>query len=241
MKRLVFSIFAALVLAVLSAVPAFSQSEEQFIAAFSGDWQTVEPSLSTGGTCGIGLSSDKSGATYAMTKENCAGVMSKVSSWGIVQNQLALLDAQGSILVRLGGNQNRMTGETDAGQAVIFERKGTASSAISVKGISNGACLYIGYTASCAPADELAPIKAPQGSDVKSATVLVNLNARKEARPDAPVVAVVPRNTCVVVDQCLQASDGRWCRAKLQNTTAWLRQQVIRDNKWPVLAYKSGC
>lgn len=242
MKRLVFSFIAAGVLVLSTAAGSRAQSEEEFIGAFAGDWESFDQSLSSGeGKCAVTLAPDKEEQAYALSMRDCGGAMSDVAAWGIVDNQLALLDDEGSILVRLGGNQNRITGETNDGRAVIFERAGTAVSAVSPQGISNGACLYVGYTASCAEADDIAPIAASSASDEKSAAVLVNLNARKEARPDAQVVSVIPKNTCVAVSQCTEASDGRWCEAKLQKTTAWIRQQVVRDSKWQVLAYRGGC
>lgn len=221
--------------------PAAAQSQEQFIKAFSGKWQTLDTSYSRGSLCSIDLLTQKQGSGYEISIQGCDGDITEIASWGIVENQLAMLDDGGAIRIRLGGNQNRMTGQTISGRAVIFERAGTEISAVSAETISKGACLYLGYTASCAEPDDLADITPPPGSDVLSAQVLVNLNARAEARSDAPVVAVVQKNTCVVVEQCLQASDGRWCKARIQNASAWIKQQAVRAKRWPVLTFKGSC
>jgi hypothetical protein len=233
--------FAVMLGLMGNLTPASAQSQEQFIKAFSGKWQTLDTSYSNGSLCSVDLLSTKQGAEYEISIQGCEGDITEIASWGIVENQLAMLDDAGAIRIRLGGNQNRMTGQTISGRAVIFERAGTAMSAVSAAAISDGACLYLGYTATCAEAGDLADLTPPPGGGLLTAQVLVNLNARAEARSDAPVVAVVQENTCVVVEQCLQASDGRWCKARLQNASAWIKQQVIRANRWPVLTFKGSC
>lgn len=226
--------------ALLCAVPAAAQTEADFIAAFAGEWVTYEPSLSDGGQCRLTLQQQQVDGRYAVAAAGCAGPLGDLGGWGIVDNQLALLDQAGEIRVRLGGNQTRMTGDTTDDQAVIFERTDTQARAVDAAAISSGTCLYLGYTASCAEARELA---APdwQEDRLPQARILVELNARAEARPDANVIATIPQNTCVALDQCLEASDGRWCKARIADGSAWIRQQVVRRGQWPALTYVNGC
>jgi hypothetical protein len=226
--------------AVLFAAPAAAQTEADFIAAFAGDWLTFEPSLSSSGQCQLELDQARNEIGYTVSTTSCAGPLVDLGGWGIVNNQLALLDSEGAIRVRLGGNQTRMTGDTADGRAVIFERAGTPGRSITAAGISSGTCIYLGYTASCA---EVAALEAPafDDDDLPQARILVDLNARAEARPDANVVATIPQNTCVALEQCLEASDGRWCRAQVADTGAWIRQQVVRRGQWPALTYVNGC
>ena len=226
--------------ALLFAMPAAAQTEADFIAAFAGEWITFEPTLREGAECRLTLKEEQVDERYPVEAAGCSGPLAGLGGWGIVENQLALLDQEGEVRVRLGGNQTRMTGDTVDSRAVIFERAGTQRRAIDAEAISSGTCLYLGYTASCAEPRELA---VPQWQEDRfpQARILVELNARAEARPDANVVATIPQNTCVALDQCLEASDGRWCKAQIGDGTAWIRQQVVRRGQWPALTYVNGC
>ncbi|HEV7417624.1 SH3 domain-containing protein [Tianweitania sediminis] len=221
--------------------PAAAQTEADFVAAFAGDWQTLDPAYSDGGACRISLEPSKTADRYALTADHCGGTFSTLQGWGIVDNQLGLIGADNAILARLGGNQTRMSGDVTGGGNVVFERL-PANAQTAANGPALAAdCLYYGYTASCSlPADRERP--TPAGAEqAAKASVLVRLNARSEARPDAPIVATIPANTCVVIEECTTASDGNWCRAKVSTYTAWIRQQAVRSNRWPVLTYAPGC
>lgn len=237
-------IFAATIVAgaVTLAIPAFAQSESDFVNAFAGKWQTLDPALSAGGACQVTLQTTPNGSSYQLEASHCGGSLSKLSTWKIVDNQLGLLGADGSVLARLGGNQNRVSGQLVPGGSVVLERMApeAVASATAVPAGRDG-CVFYGYTASCAQS-EARQSPVPSGSDGKArASVLVQLNARSEARPDAPVVATIPPGTCVVIDQCTTASDGNWCRAAVSNFSGWIRQQAMRGNRWPVLTYAPGC
>ncbi|WP_114348360.1 SH3 domain-containing protein [Mangrovicella endophytica] len=230
--------------AVMGAMTgASAQSEGDFVAAFSGHWQSLDPAFSNGGACRISLEGKKTGATYALSSEHCGGELSGVRAWGIVNNQLALLGAGDTVLARMGGNQVRMSGDTAGGKALVFERvQSNAAAAAPVEAAPDAkGCVYYGYTATCAkPADFAAPAPAANG-ELARASVLIQVNARAEARPDAPVVSTIPADTCVVIDQCTTASDGLWCRAKVADYSGWIRQKALRQGRWPVLTFTKSC
>jgi SH3-like domain-containing protein len=71
--------------------------------------------------------------------------------------------------------------------------------------------------------------------------VLVNLNARVEARDGAGILGVVPANTCIVADVCQEASDGVWCRARFGEDFGWLKKVALRQERWPVLTFTNQC
>ena len=228
--------------AMMLAAPAWAQSESDFVRAFAGEWQTLDPALSKDGACRVTLEAASNAAGHQVQASHCTGALSDLSNWKIVDNQLGLIGADGSVLARLGGNQTRVSGSLAKGGTLVLERlaPGTAATAAAVTSNPN-TCVFYGYTASCAPA-EARQTPVPSGSDEKArASVLVQLNARAEARPDAPVVATIPAGTCVVIDQCTTASDGNWCKASVSNFSGWIRQQAIRGNRWPVLTYAPGC
>ncbi|SKA26814.1 SH3 domain-containing protein [Consotaella salsifontis] len=230
----------SLVLGAAMMSGAVAQSESDFVAAFSGNWQTLDPSLSDGGACRIELKKDKTGATYDLAAEHCGGDLAGIRSWGIVNSQLALLGKEDKILARMGGNQMRMSGDTESGKALVFERV-NGSTAAAARPAVDAPCVYYGYTATCAKPEDFAEPKPAAPGEVAKASVLVRVNARAEARPDASVVSTIPADTCVVVDQCTTASDGLWCRAKVANYTGWIPQKAIRQGRWPVLTFTNQC
>ncbi|EAS51332.1 hypothetical protein SI859A1_02147 [Aurantimonas manganoxydans SI85-9A1] len=230
----------SLVMALAGHSAAKAQSESDFVAAFSGDWQTLDPAYSDGGACRVSLASEKSGANYALTARNCGGDLAGIGGWGIVGKQLALLGADDQVLARMGGNQIRMSGDTETGKALVFERIRETAVA-PARPVNDEECVFYGYTASCAkPEDFVQPESAAPGEAAK-ASVLVRLNARAEARPDAPIVSTIPANTCVVVDQCTTASDGLWCKAQVASYTGWIPQKAVRQGRWPVLTFAGQC
>lgn len=249
-RSLVFAAMACLAIGV-TVMPAQAQDEAAFVEAFAGDWLAFDPALSENGSdpCRITLSGEPAedeGASYVLVEDGCSGALGSVTGWSIVSGQLALSDTQGELRATLGGNQNRMTGDTIADEegmarAIVMERAGTEPAAFDASALAEGACLYIGYTASCAEPATLARNAPSETAESDQISVLVNLNARAEPRPDAPVVDIVPKQTCLAVTQCVDASDGRWCEARIGTETGWMRQQAVRSGQWPVLTYRSGC
>lgn len=242
LNRLSLFLHALVVLFTLNTQVAFAQSESDFVKAFAGRWQTLDPAFADKGACRLDLSAEKKGNSYAVATEHCAADLADISLWAIMDNQLALLGPEMKVGARLGGNQNRMTGETARGTALVFERLPATSSAaaLPVKPTPSG-CVYYGYTATCVDANDMAAPKKSASDAVAKASTLVRLNARAEARPDAPIVATIPANTCVAVEQCSTASDGLWCKAKIANFVGWIPQKSVRSNKWNVLTFKNSC
>ncbi len=233
------SIFAtALVLAnVFLAQTALAAGEADFVKAFAGTWVTYDSTLSTAGACNVTLSETRAGSVYGAQQQNCGGAFAGVRTWGIVDQQLALMDASGNPLVRLGGNQNRVTGQLVDGTAVVLDRKEHAESVHRFWNSLN--CVYYGYTARCADPAEAAPPALP-GADAK-VLVLVKLNARAEARPDAPVVTVLEPKACVAVKQCTTASEGLWCQISAGGKEAWISKHAVRLAQYPILTFVNGC
>lgn len=236
-------LLSASALILLSGAPAaLAQSEADFVAAFQGRWQTLDPVLSDGGACRIELRTTATEpGRYGIEANRCRGQLATVARWGIIDQQLGLLGEDGQLVARLGGNQSRMSGDLTDGKTVVFERVAPDVAETSAQPAPEAPCVYYGYTASCARAEDR---QAPMGTSIDETArvaVLVNLNAREEARPDASVLATIPAGTCVVVDQCTTASDGNWCRAKVSSFYGWIRQQAVRAQRWPVLTYAPRC
>lgn len=236
--KLMIAAFA--VLAIVS--PGNAQSPAAFVEAFAGNWQIYDSSFSAGdGKCSLALSKSGGSDRFDVTRANCGGDLADVAKWGVVENQLAFTDAGGLVKVRLGGNQRRMTGTTVSGKPVIFDRVGADGLASQLEAAAKSTgCIYLGFTDKCAPGSELTnPLSNP--SSDKRVQVVVNLNARAEARDDAEVIGVVPRDSCVAVETCLTAADGAWCQAKFGERAGWLRKLALRRERWPIVTFVNTC
>lgn len=235
-----FSIMAmAFAMAAANIVPAQAQSDEDFVKAFAGDWQIIDSRYTDGPQpCRVELSAESTDGSHKVTKRNCAGDISKVEAWGIVAGQMVLFDKASASVATLGGNQNRMSGTGSTGAPIILERVGASGTAEALRvALKTSGCFYSGFTSDCVPASQLA---GPKGESPRI-EALVNLNVRSEARNDANVIGVIPRNTCVTADLCVDATDGTWCRAKFDDKTGWFRKLALRQERWPVVTFDNQC
>jgi hypothetical protein len=216
---------AGLAAVFLLAGAAQAQTEADFVAAFSGDWQVYDDRFSEdGGRCRISLQQQAADGNYALTKDGCAGALAAVSNWGIVDAQMALLNG-GDAVVLLGGNQRRMSGSTAQGEPVILERVGSAGMIDALQAAYRlSGCYYL----------------EPVDGEIRI-NVLANLNVRSEARDDAGILGVVPAQSCIVAETCVTASDGVWCRAAFGDRAGWLRQLALRQSRWPIVTYTNTC
>jgi hypothetical protein len=239
LRTIVF--WAAALLSGLLPGVALAQTPGEFQAAFSGTWQALDASRGNGGICTITLSDSPLAAGLSASQSHCAAPLDTIAAWSIVDGQLSLASAQGSSIGRLGGNQRRMTGDLADGSHLIIERGGGDGTAVRLQSALTAAgCFFLGYSDRCAGADaDTSPrLSGGQGS-IK---VLVDLNARSEARPDAPVLGMVPQGSCLAVNLCTTASDGPWCRAAFAGgEQGWVKKLDIRQDRWPVVTYENQC
>lgn len=235
------SVLAVAVVA-LAAAPAAAQSQADFIKAFSGKWQIYEPRLAAGAPmCRLDLSPAARSTHLGLTQSGCAAPLAGASSWSIEGSQLVIYDAQDKQIVKLGGNQRRVTGATADATPIILERAGGDGTAATLQAAFNASgCYYLGYTQTCAPRAEMAePAPAPDGRI--QIHLDANLSAHSEPRGDSDVIGVVKQGSCIAADTCTMASDGPWCRAKFGTSTGWLRKLTMRQNRWPVMTFSNSC
>lgn len=229
---------AAILLLALCILPrmAHAQTQSEFVAAFSGDWLIFDPVYGNQERCLVSLGTHNQGERYTANTNNCQEPVSNIVSWTIADNQLHFLAADGALMVRLGGNQRRLSGETFMDAGIVMERP----DAIQAAAVSD--CVFRGYTTDCASDQELRkPIETSDLSKMAPVRVLVNLNVRREPRPDAEILFQVAPQVCVRVDQCLTASDGNWCKASVETQSGWIVQEAIRQGKWRTLTFAPGC
>ena len=235
---------AVMVLSLGLAASAQGQDRAALVAAFSGEWFVFETSIRSGeNPCEIELGATTTAeGRMPVNVGACAPPLADVTGWDIEGAQLVLYNAAGGRLAELGGNQQRITGvRLPAGDGLILERRaGDEASAALAKAIKRHRCFYLGYGTDCAETADLArpAFDAGTGADV---SVLVQLAVRSQPRRDSVVLGTVPAESCLRVDQCLNASDGLWCRARFGETVGWLAKSAVRQEEWPVITYRTGC
>lgn len=240
--RAIAAAAVSLVLMASHTSATLAQSEEEFVKALVGEWEVVDDTYALDGkNCHITLGETKTEADYSLTVKSCELELGMLTSWRIVSGQLMLM-ADGVAVAALGGNEQRMSGDSNIGAPIILDRAGRPGLMDRIlKAREASGCYYLGFSKTCIDEAQLAkPAVSPDGS-AASIGVLVNLNVREEARDSADVVGVVPANSCVVVEVCTTASDGVWCRARFGETGGWLKKLALRQERWPVVTFVNQC
>jgi hypothetical protein len=226
--------------ALALAAPAVAQdeSEAQFFQAFSGDWFSFEPAMSTAISCKITLLTERDTAgTRTLSTADCIDAVAEAESWTIVEGQIRLLDGPGGAeIAALGGNQFRISGDLKGGdRTLILERaNGDTNSQAIRTAIAKYRCIYRGFTDECA---DTGALRRPEGSPRRIRT-LVNLNVRNQPRADAPVIGVVPNDSVLTVDECNVTTDGFWCKARFGENVGWFTRTALRQETWPILTFE---
>lgn len=229
----------ALILGIFCTGSLRAQSEGELLQAFSGTWYVFEPSQGQApDICEIELGRRISSDAYPVTLRNCAGSLMGVSYWRIQNGQITLLDAAGAQVATLGGNQTRLTGKLASnGSGLIVERSETPEAKALNDAIRRYRCVFLGYSSTCAKPTDLEGPTFLDDDSSPEILLLVDLNARSQPRTNASLLGVIPRNTPIVVDECLTAADGIWCSATFGDQTGWLAKTVVRKKTWPVVTF----
>ncbi|MEH6833125.1 MULTISPECIES: SH3 domain-containing protein [Falsihalocynthiibacter] len=250
-KLCLFGLINSLVLCF--SMQAAAQSKEMFLEAFSGQWLIFDTSFSTSpAPCSFELTNvielrgvvEESQLRPSGTSENCVAPFDSVKAWDIEDNQLALYAENDALIARLGGNQNRVTGDVGyTFRSVILERaNGAPENAKFSQALREHRCIYKGYTAECATKEELAlPVFTEGGGVISSVELLVNLNVREQPRGNSLSVGTLPKGTCLKVNYCTTASDGIWCRARFGEAAGWIKKTMLRKDEWPIATYLNAC
>jgi hypothetical protein len=163
-----FVTWSAVLVAALVSFPALAQSQADFVTAFSGKWQVYDKGMAAGATpCQLDLSNLGTDGKLGVTAEGCKAPLAGAHSWAIEGSQLVLYNEQAAALVKLGGNQKRITGTTGDGLPIILERQGGDGTAgLLLAAVNASHCYYLGYTQKCAAKSEATtlPAEGPQPS-----------------------------------------------------------------------------
>lgn len=232
--------FSNLAAGVLLASSASAQSEGDFVKAFAGDWYVFDKAFQLNGqTCSLGLSDKQEAEALKVTTTGCEAPLNTAETWKISDGRIVFSDKKQTIAV-MGGNQFRVTGElADSDNTVVMERSdGDGNSARFAAALGRHKCYFVGFTQECADSDALRVPKVPGDVGYITIETLANLHARAQPRRDAATLGKVAAGTEVKVDQCLTASDGNWCRAKVGDSAIWLAMTALRMEEWPIVTYR---
>ena len=234
-------------MATCLATGAVAQDEADFIAAFSGQWFAFDDQFGRDGqTCEVQLAAEAAEGEDRLpaASRNCTQPLSQVAGWTIADGKLVLVEEAGAPVARLGGSQQRVTGEIEASDRPVILERAQADQATRelASAIGRHRCVYVGLTQNCAEPDDLRkPTMTEEGGLYGSVEVVVNLNVRDQPRSTASIVGTLPEGTCLKVNHCTTASDGVWCRARFGDQNGWVRKTTLRQNEWPVLTYLNSC
>lgn len=230
-----------MVSAAAATVNAHAQAEQDFVNAFSGPWTVLDQRYVEAGAkaCNLALQPQEAApGRYQLNREGCGGELALVQTWGISEGQLALFGGDDAAIVRLGGTQRRISGNVSTGTPVVLDRVGPNGVAELLQAaLKASGCFYSGFTSACATTEQLA--QPPREN--ASVKVLVNLTVREEARGDAGVLGVIPDESCIKTDLCVNTADGPWCRAEFDGKAGWFRKLALRQNRWPVVTFNNQC
>lgn len=230
----------ALALALTAGVAGVSAAEAQqappdastYAAAFAGDWLIFDDRYAANGTpCKIHLKAE--GSPFQVTAQNCRASLAGVTSWRIEAGQLHLL-AAANLFARLGGTTARVSGWDSASEPLVLDRDAgpVLADPVSYARKTKG-CWFVGYSSECAnPAQAL----RPAGKKARICTV-VDLKLRGEARPETAAVGVLPAQTCIGTEVCVDTATGPWCYIRFDTAAGWVRQHALRQGEWPVLTF----
>lgn len=211
------------------------------VSAFAGDWFSFDPASSLGGaTCAVSLQTAIGSGEATAEATGCAAPLDTVTAWRIEDGQIRLAASAGDV-VSLGGTQFRISGAfADGDRTLILERAaGGGDTAAIREAVGEYRCLFFGFTSECAEEEDLRQPVFDANGQARIETV-VNLNARSQPRGDAAVSGVIPTGSTVVVDECLTATDGLWCRANFGDQDAWFRRTALREETWPILTFRAA-
>ena len=152
------------------------------------------------------------------------------------------LDGRQRTIAVLGGNQHRISGDSNIGAPIVLDRVGDKGLMDQLEAAHKASgCYYLGFTNTCADDGQLAKPTVPTDGSGAQVNVLVNLTARAQARDDADAIGIVPANTCVETNACVETADGVWCRAQFKDRSGWLRKLALRQGRWAVITFVNQC
>lgn len=219
---------------------ASAQSLDQLVKVFGGEWYIFDAGArSDTQPCALTLKTVRAADFLPVQTEGCAPPIALIDRWSIRDGQIVLA-TKNSEVTAVGGNQFRMTGElNETDTSLVIERaQGDGNSARIAGALRKHKCFFLGFTQKCATPKNLVVPEIDADVGFAKIETLATLNARAQPRRDAPSLGNIALGTDVVVQQCLTASDGPWCSARIGDSIVWLAMTAIRQDEWPIVTFQ---
>ena len=103
-------------------------------------------------------------------------------------------------------------------------------------------CVRDGRTNNCAQLRDLGPPTVTP-AQTRNGRIVIQLNMREWPSFSAPVLTVIPQNTCVPVGPCTYQTDGWWCRARFNGRQGFVKKIVFdtANRNRPAITFRNRC
>lgn len=237
---------AAALALVFASYPASAQSGRG--GFFAGTWSVqLTDSFGRRQSCSIELTAPGSimGGNRA-NPQGCGTALINVSRWQARRGGISLNDISDRPLITLRAGRGGMFGTDAAGRPIRLTASGMQSGygsnlpQFGSAPFSSGCSVYYGQSDRCAESRDLA---APRLAPGQTATVRVVYPANLRQFPSlgAPLLALIPVDTCVIADSCARQGDGaEWCRMRWSGLTGYVVKTFERDGRRQIL-FSNAC
>ena len=227
--------------AVLVAHPALAQSGRG--GSFAGIWSVqFADTFGSRQSCSIELTAPGSimGGNRANPR-GCGSALVDVSRWQARRGGISLNDISDRPRIMFRAGRGGLSGIDEAGRPIRLSAAGGQGSygsgqpSFAWAPLSSVCAVYYGQSRRCAEARD---ITAPRLAPGQTATVRIVYPANLRQFPSlaAPVLALIPVDSCIVADSCARQPDGaQWCRMRWSGLTGYVVKTFERDGRRQIL------
>jgi hypothetical protein len=233
---------------VLLLVPALTLAQWERGASFAGIWSVrLTDAFGSRQSCSIELTAAGSiMGGYRANPRGCGSALVSVSRWQPRRGGISLDDASGQPLIRLRAGRGGLSGTDEAGRPIRLSASGAQREYGFEPSFSwplspqRGCSVYYGQSERCAEAWDLAAPRLAQGQTT-TVRIVYPANLRQFPSLGAPLLALIPVDTCVIADSCARQSGGaEWCRMRYAGRTGYVVKTFERNGRRQIL-YSNAC
>lgn len=226
-RRLALGLVAA---AAAMSAPAVAQKFD-----VRGKWSVQ----ADGRSCTIDLTGDSMFGAYRASSFGCSGDLFSVNRYNIRGSQIVLLGIGDKELAALNARGAELSGRTTSGSDVYMRRAGAPPVVASQPFGGFGGprnCIAYGDENRCATPFEMQTPAA--GSYVQT---LTNLNVRRGASLNQPVIGTLQPRECLRVNECRNTSEGVWCEVERNGELGYIVKFFTPPGRPERMTYDNRC